>query len=155
MHLNATYESHKSLLIAIKSMKKITLLSILFLNICNAQAKENYLNETKAECQFSFQSITECPYKTPEYAVVVNIESEKIANDEKSIKKINVSINGSQQTLMVSQDTSILDGDIGYISFADINFDNVPDLALTTSFGTPNLYLDYWIFDPKLKNMSL
>jgi hypothetical protein len=58
-----------------------------------------------------------------------------------------VSSHGNQ-TLVVSPDISILAGDIGYVLFPDINFDSNPDLAVTTSFGTPNLYLDYWVFDP-------
>lgn len=40
-------------------------------------------------------------------------------------------------------------GDIGIVSFADINFDNVPDIAISTSFGVANQYFDYWTYNPK------
>lgn len=42
----------------------------------------------------------------------------------------------------------MLKADRGHISFADINFDAAPDIAITTSFGLANLYMDYWVFDP-------
>jgi hypothetical protein len=127
------------------------LCSLLFVNACDAKTQENNVITTEMECQFSFEKINACFYKTKDYDITVNIEAENIASDEKSIKKLVTKVNGAQQMLSVSQDTSILNEDIGYISFADINFDKVPDLALTTSFDAPNLYLDYWIFDPKRK----
>ena len=130
-------------------MKKFILLSILLASVCFAQSKETPLTDARAECQFSFEKLAQCFYRIPNYTITADIESENIANDEKSLKKIYISTNGNQQTLEVSKDTNILSGDIGYISFTDINFDKVPDLAITTSFGTPNLYLDYWIFDSK------
>ena len=54
----------------------------------------------------------------------------------------------------ISKDTSILDGDKGYISFADINFDSIPDISITTSFGLANLYMDYWVYDSANKIYS-
>lgn len=122
---------------------------MLFANICAAQPKEKSVTIPKTECHFSFENVTKCFYKISNYDITTDIELENIANDEKHLKKIHIKINGNQQTLTVSKDTNILAGDIGYISFADINFDKIPDLAITTSFGTPNLYLDYWVFDSK------
>ncbi|MBU6950695.1 hypothetical protein [Hahella sp. HN01] len=42
-------------------------------------------------------------------------------------------------------------GDRGYISFEDINFDNHADIAVTTSLGAANLYLDYWVYSEEQK----
>ena len=125
--------------------KKLILCTLLFINACDAQPKQNQISEAQTECEFSFKELKTCTYKTSTYDIKVSIESEIVAEDEKTIKKIITKVNNIEQILPVSPDTSLLDGDIGYISFADINFDKVPDLAITTSFGTPNLYLDYWV----------
>lgn len=133
--------------------KKIILCALLVVNACDAQTNINH-SSTKIEYEFSFSIINECAYEIHEYDLMVKIESEKVADDEKTIKGININVNNIQQALSVSPDTSILNGDNGYISFADINFDKIPDVALTTSFGTPNLYLDYWVFDVKQKKYT-
>ena len=130
---------------------KLIFCALLFVNACDAQPKQNEINIPKVECEFSFKELNPCAYKTSSYDIKVAIVSENVADDEKTIKKITTKINNLEQVLPVTNDTSILDGDLGYISFADINFDKIPDLALTTSFGTPNLYLDYWVFDPQQK----
>jgi hypothetical protein len=130
---------------------KLILCSLLFINACDAQPKQNQAAASQTECEFSSTQLNTCMYKTSLYDVKISIESEVVSDDEKTIKKITAKVNNVDQSLEVSPDTSILDGDLGYISFADINFDKVPDLALTTSFGTPNLYLDYWVYDSKQK----
>jgi|GEM_PF-963501 len=131
--------------------KKLFALSLLLANACDAQPKQNQSTAAQTECEFSFKEIKTCTYNTSAYDIKVSIESEIVAEDEKTIIKIITNVNDVEQILPVSADTSILDGDLGYISFADINFDKVLDLALTTSSGTPNLYLDYWIYDVKQK----
>jgi hypothetical protein len=130
---------------------KLILCSLLFVNACDAQPKQNQISAAQTECEFSFKELRPCTYNTSAYDIKVSIGSEIVADDEKIIRKIITNVNDIEQVLPVSADTSILDGDLGYISFADINFDKVPDLAVTTSFGTPNLYLDYWIYDVKQK----
>ena len=42
---------------------------------------------------------------------------------------------GKQHLLSLSPDVSMTPGDIGIVSFTDINFDDVPDLAISASFG--------------------
>jgi len=49
----------------------------------------------------------------------------------------------------VGSERCIRDRDTGYIKNKDINFDGHADIAITTSFGTPNLYFDYWVYDTK------
>jgi len=135
---------------SIPMKNKLILCFLLFVNACDAQPKQQ-ATAPKTECEFSFKELNTCNFKTSTYEVKATIESEIVAEDEKIIKKIITELNDVEQILPVSPDTSLLDGDIGYISFADINFDKVPDLAITTSFGTPNLYLDYWVYDTKQK----
>ncbi len=123
------------------------LLPLLFLQPCLAQ-EINTLNNT---CEFSFEKLDPCSYQINSKPITVTIKSTNIADDEKLITQLVTNVNENSQTLTVIENTSLLEGDIGYISFSDINFDDVPDLAITTSFGTPNLYLDYWVFDSATK----
>jgi len=87
-----------------------------------------------------------CKYKK----LVANLIVEDIASDEKSLKELNIDYKGEKHRLTISDDVSMLKGDRGYISFEDINFDGVADIALTTSFGLANLYLDYWVYNANL-----
>jgi len=77
----------------------------------------------------------------------VLLNTEPLAADEKILKSLQLVYKGSTHSLSVSKDTHMLEGDKGYISFADINFDGLADIAITTSFGLGNLYLDYWVYD--------
>ncbi len=73
----------------------------------------------------------------------------KIGEDEVAVTGITVNIDGKKQNLAMIDDYTFLQGDTGYILFDDINFDGQTDIAVTTSFGTPNLYLNYWVFEPR------
>lgn len=128
-------------------MKKLILLMLFAVQACEAQQETN-THVTKKECEISFGKFEECSFKTPLYEISVDVVTEDAGEDEKLISAVAIKNNNVEQTLPVTEATSMLDGDIGYISFSDINFDGVPDLAIPTSFGTPNLYLDYWVFDP-------
>lgn len=98
-------------------------------------------------CDLFFSGPDSCSFEN----IKINIEDEKVAFDEKILKTLKIIHHDIKQTLHITKNTSMLDGDRGYISFADINFDNIPDLAITTSFGLANLYLDYWVFDNSKK----
>jgi hypothetical protein len=133
-------------------MKKLLIIcTLIFVNACEAQPKKTGTTETSVECNISFENLEQCVYKSSNHEVTVNVASESIAEDEKLITKLAVNTNSIQQILDISPGTTLLDGDLGYISFSDINFDDVPDLAITTSFGAPNLYLDYWVFNVQQK----
>ncbi|WP_049631415.1 hypothetical protein [Cellvibrio sp. pealriver] len=125
-------------------MKKILpFLSLVFLQSCLAQE----IKTSNNTCEFSFEKLDPCSYQINSSPIIVTITTTSIADDEKLIAQLVTNVNENSQILTVIENTSLFEGDIGYVSFADINFDDVPDLAITTSFGTPNLYLDYWVFD--------
>jgi hypothetical protein len=133
-------------------MKLISIIfGILFFNACDAQHKKTETKYTNTECNFSFEELNQCSYRYQSYEIIIDFTSESIAEDERKITELLVKLNGIQQILKTSPDTTLFDGDIGHISFSDINFDGIPDLAITTSFGTSNLYLDYWVFNIQQK----
>ncbi len=100
--------------------------------------------DAKSEiCEISFKNTGPCVYGD----IKVNLYFKKVAIDEKILQRIDVEKHGKKFSINISKDTSILDGDKGYISFADINFDSIPDISITTSFGLANLYMDYWVYD--------
>lgn len=127
-------------------MKKAVFLILFFVQACEAQ-QDTFDQALEKECEISFGKFDQCSFKTPSYEISVDVITEDVAEDEKLISAVVIKNNSTEQTLPVTEATSMLDGDIGYISFSDINFDSVPDLAIPTSFGTPNLYLDYWVYD--------
>ena len=116
-------------------------LSLLILLAGCSNASEP-VNE-KPNCEFTFHSFEACLY----HDIHVRIDVEPIAEDELRLLFLRVRRGNIEHNLRISSDTTLLDGDKGFISFEDINFDNIPDLAITTSFGVANLYLDYWVFD--------
>ena len=117
---------------------------------CSDAAEDTKLITKPEICELSFKNIGPCVYGD----VKVNLEVEKVATDEKLLQRLNVEKQGEKFSMNISKDTSILDGDKGYISFADINFDSVPDISITTSFGLANLYMDYWVYDSVNKAYS-
>ncbi len=132
-------------------MKNILVLCLsLTINACGAQQSESQLNVT-TECEISFKMMNGCTLEKPGYALTAQVIAEDITADEKLISGVTVKINDMVQNLTLTESTTLIDGDIGSIIFTDIDFDDVPDLAITTSFGTPNLYLDYWRYDTRTK----
>ncbi len=132
-------------------MKKISIFLLLFtMNACAEQPAKSAV-KSDVECEFSFDNLHACSYKDEQHNLQVAILTEEVADDEKLLTALVVTSGTVKKELSITPETSILDGDIGFISFADINFDSIPDLAITTSFGTPNLYFDYWIYNA-LKN---
>ena len=104
------------------------------------------------ECPFQFSPEPVCSYKTDKYSVKVSLTTKQLANDEIALTHAKVTFNEQQHVLVLSPDVSMVKDDIGIISLADINFDNLPDIAVSTSFGVANQYFDYWVYDPKDKN---
>ena len=108
-----------------------------------------------AECDFGYSNMPSCMFD----GYKVAIQRSRLAVDEIQLKAVLVSYRGKQQRLELSPDTSMLDDDKGVVLFDDINFDGIPDLAISTSFGLANQYMDYWIFDnregPIIKSRKL
>lgn len=123
-------------------MKNILAITIFILAGCTNAT------EVEKECVFLFSSANKCSLND----TAVELVLKKIADDEKLIKSLKVSVNTKIQELKVSDDISILDGDKGLIVLQDINFDSYLDIAVSTSFGLPNLYMDYWVYDSNNKN---
>lgn len=97
----------------------------------------------KTEYDFDYSNLTSCTQDVYK----VTIQSHRLAVDEIQLQALQVNYRGKQQLLDISADTNMLEGDKGVVLFEDINFDGIPDIAVSTSFGLANLYMDYWIFD--------
>ncbi len=124
-------------------MRFLTFFLIFVFSACTNATEKGKEAVVVDTCDIFFKDLGPCVYK----AITVNIEVKKIANDEKLLKTLAVVNEGKTYSLQIVSGTSMLDGDRGYVSFADINFDGYPDIAITTSFGLANLYLDYWVYD--------
>jgi len=97
----------------------------------------------------SFHELDSCGYQSKDREIKVQIETAAIEEDELRLMALSVENNRKKFALNISPDTTLLEGDIGFISFADIDFDSTADLAITTSFGVANLYFDYWVYQPE------
>lgn len=101
-------------------------------------------------CDFLFKTRGFCKFK----GLTVNINTKSLSADEKILQNLNIVSQENNFILNLTKDVTMLDGDKGYISFADINFDSIPDISITTSFGLANLYMDYWVYDSVNKAYS-
>lgn len=123
---------------------RLFIFSLIFVfSACTDATENRKATETVESCDIFFNNAGPCLYKE----IKVDIEVKEIASDEVLLKSLNVINNGNRHSLQIMSETSMLDGDRGYISFTDINFDGFPDISITTSFGLANLYLDYWVYD--------
>jgi len=124
-------------------MKIIIVILFFFITGCSEAAEKQIASSDKLMCEFGFKDNVHCAYQNMQ----VNVIKIPIAFDEARISQLNVNYFDNFYVLNVSKDTTIINGDKGYILFDDINFDGIPDIAITTSFGLANLYMDYWVFD--------
>lgn len=131
---------------------KITYYSLVccFVAACSAaEPPKTSAHNQSVECEFSFHELDSCGYQSKDREIKVQIKTAVIEEDELGLMSLSVENNCKKFVLNISPDTTLLDGDIGFISFADINFDSTADLAITTSFGVANLYFDYWVYQPE------
>ncbi|PCJ14847.1 MAG: hypothetical protein COB04_14380 [Gammaproteobacteria bacterium] len=124
-------------------MKYIVIFVSLFVFYQTSNGEE--LVEQAGACTFGFSSSNIC--KDGLYDVALYGKSVDI--NEREMLNLRVRHGGISHDLDISPDTVMLEGDVGVISFEDINFDGYPDVAISTSFGLPNLYLDYWVYLPE------
>lgn len=124
-------------------MKYLILISVLLFTGCTNASDKQVVVQQSTHCEISFNALGPCSFN----GVRVKLISEKIAKDEKGIVRLDVQHQGVSLSVKPADRISMLDGDKGYIDFSDINFDGVADLAITSSFGLANLYLEYWVFD--------
>lgn len=131
-------------------MRLLIFLSAILFSACS-DATNKIASTTDTEiCDINFHTTEPCVYKN----IKVKILTSVVESDEKTMQALDVVFKSNKYRLNIIPDTSILDGDRGYISFTDINFDGTPDIAITTSFGLANLYLDYWVYDTSKKQYS-
>lgn len=120
---------------------------LLILTMFSACTDASDKTMSSEDCEIGFETKQACEYK----GVSAKLIMTPLEVDEVSLSSIEVINSHQKQKLSISPDTSLIEGDKGYISFKDINFDGHPDLAITTSFGLANLYLDYWVYDVATK----
>ncbi len=115
----------------------------------NPEPKTVYLKTTECKpCKLPIAP------ELPQFSFTFNTNT---IQNTKSISSINVSIppaSNTTQILNVSKMEPIYDDDEFLIIAEDINNDGYNDLALTTSYGITNKYIDYWIFDNKNNKFS-
>lgn len=101
-------------------------------------------------CEFDFHKLSQCRHGDYQ----VSIQTSPLADDEIQLKTLLLNYKGKQYSLEITADTSLLDGDRGIIAFDDINFDGIADIAISTSFGLANQYMDYWVYDAAKKRFN-
>lgn len=130
-------------------MKNIALVSTLFMVACASSSIDSNISDSNPEpiiCEFYFTHADKCSIKTNHKRLEISINTSLISENEVELTDILVQRDGDIISLPVSPDVSFIRGDRGYILIEDINLDQRPDIAVTTSFGVANLYLDYWVF---------
>jgi hypothetical protein len=129
-------------------MRKI-LLAAVSIMVCGECPGLEPGTNSAIECTFQFSVEPVCSYRAGKVSVDVSLATMKLADDEVALTTANVTFEGRHYALSVSPDVSMLKGDVGIVSFADVNFDGIPDIAVSTSFGVANQYFDYWVYDRK------
>lgn len=124
-------------------MKNFILISIFVFTACTNASDNRVAVPDSNRCNISFTSLGPCSFK----GVRVEVIAEQLAEDEKEISELKIQQQGRVLSVKPIETISLLNGDKGFVDFSDISFDGVPDLAITSSFGVANLYLEYWVFD--------
>ena len=90
---------------------------------CSDAIEDKGSIENSEICDISFKSTGPCTFQN----ITVNLDVKKVAIDEKVLRRINVVKQRKKFSLNILKDTSMLDGDKGYISFEQcrnlLNFD--------------------------------
>lgn len=135
-------------------MRRLVLASTLaFVSGCSESAGLQP-HASNVNCTFRFNPEPVCSFKADQHAIEVKIITKNLADTEIALIQAKVVTNGKHDIVSISPDVSMNAGDIGIVSFADINFDNIPDIAISTSFGVANQYFDYWTYDPGSKKYT-
>lgn len=123
-------------------------------NPVNAAGTATVANAANTECVFEFSAAPACSYVEGPLSIQLSLAATRIADNEIELTQADVALEGKRHQLKLSADTSMTEGNKGSVLFDDISFDGMPDLAVSTSFGTANQYLDYWIYDPVAKEYA-
>ncbi|WLQ11712.1 hypothetical protein O5O45_18455 [Hahella aquimaris] len=132
-------------------MRQVYILLTIFLAACSQAQNQPEQKASPVICAFESEQIDTCHFEDGGNEISATLTTHLSNDDELHITAINISRGKRRQTLTLSPDALLLPGDRGYISFEDINFDNHADIAVTTSLGAANLYLDYWVYSEEQK----
>lgn len=129
-------------------MYRLSLLAMLVLVSCNSSVNgEIDSSKNNHECYFKAGVLISCTLGAGKDKKDITILTKQLAEDEFLLTIAIISANGIKQDLPITADVSMLNDSVGVILSDDINFDEISDLAISTSFGVANQYFDYWIFD--------
>jgi len=127
-------------------MKRIAMI-LLFGIVACSNAAEPVTPQQDTSCEITYNKLGPCVYAGME----VNVVAKKTPDNDLEFKQLTVKYKGKSYSLDISQDAYMIEDDIGLILFDDINFDGVPDVAVTTTFRAANTSVDYWINSPSEK----
>lgn len=117
---------------------------------CFSASPSNHLDD----CYFDSQLSSPCLFTIFNQSASVKIIGQRKTNGELLLESAFVQFDNIKQKLTISDDTIMIPGDKGVIVFDDINFDGIPDLGVSTSFGIANHYFDYWVFNSAEKRFT-
>ncbi len=126
-------------------VKYLYLVFLLFGTACSEAS--NVRSNAAIQCEISINKPQTCHLD----GMRIHLETKKVEDDEYLLSQLTATLENKSHSLAISDQVSMLDGDIGFIRIEDINFDGALDIGITTSFGTSNLYLDYWVYDTHQK----
>lgn len=133
----------------------LPLILLLFSSACSGapnnteKAPEQFVPTPPERCRVTFSGLGECHTVIDQTPVTIELDRSAPEYGERTLEQLTVTVGEHVQQLPITEHTVMLESDQGYLAFQDINFDGHRDLALTTSFSTANLYLDYWRYDPE------
>jgi hypothetical protein len=105
--------------------------------------------DIKSDCVLTVNPVMSCSLSSANGEVQLTVNLDSISDGEWIIKNLKLQGSKSTQILKGSEAITLFEGDSLIVKYRDINFDNRADIAVSTSFGTPNLYFDYWINSQK------
>jgi len=129
----------------------------LFLLACSDQSHSETSDTDDTDptiCAFTFEGADPCRVDIDGRPAEIDLDMGPATDDERPLIALTLEVNDTQHRLEMSEGVTVIDGDRGYIQLVDINFDGIKDIAITTSFGVANLYLDYWVYLPEEKTFE-
>ncbi|WP_460051902.1 XAC2610-related protein [Sessilibacter sp. MAH2] len=120
---------------------------MLAINKCHALNvfTENHAATSGYKCELTIGDANGCTFNSENSSINLSLNLNPVGSHEQLIESISVTQESETHTLIGSPEISVFNDDILIMQYRDINFDGRLDLAVSTSFGTPNLYFDYWL----------
>lgn len=112
---------------------------------CAAMGYESGSHIDATMCHFDFQRMEDCHLILNQQPTTIGLTTTAVSEHELQLTHVVLNSGQERITLSLSHSVSIMPGDRGYVLVEDINFDQRPDIGISTSFGVANAYLDYWV----------